>query len=76
MLRWSIAGCVPSPAHVVKLASALDALTSAYDARRHGTRCGVQLLCVVWLKEIGRRQGSRGRQELVGAIGARLMATR
>lgn len=55
MPRWRVAGCVAIPALAVKMVSALDALTSSYDARRHGGRSGAKYLCVARLNEIGCR---------------------
>lgn len=55
MPAWLVLGCVAELAQAVRMASALVALTSAFDARRHGSKVCVQSLCVARLNEIGRR---------------------
>lgn len=48
MPAWLVLGCVAEPTQTVRMASALDAMTSACDARRP--------LCLERIKEIGRRR--------------------
>lgn len=53
--RFGVCVCVADTATAVRMAVALDALSSACDARRHGSTSAPLALCVAQLKEIGRR---------------------
>lgn len=55
MPEWLILGGVAEPMRAVRLAAALDALASAFDARRHSTAWSTILLCIARLNELGRR---------------------
>lgn len=52
-----ILGCTAEPKRSARMAAALDALASAYDAKRHGSRSDAHALCVSRLKE-GRRHAA------------------
>lgn len=55
------------------ITSALDALASACDARRHWGRCTVQSLSTAWLEKIGRRHAvvREVARNLLALLGAR-----
>lgn len=55
MTKWAILRCAGDTLDTVRMASALDALNSASDARRHGSTASQTALCIAQLKEVGRR---------------------